>query len=67
MSGKLEGFKNDTILFNFQGNKLKFKTADIISVFFNEKDASIEPVKAMITTEINLFSVYLSQYFRDQI
>jgi len=53
MSGKLEGFKNDTILFNFQGNKLKFKTADIISVFFNEKDASIEPVKAMVPTEIN--------------
>ncbi len=53
MSGKLEGFKNDTILFNILGNKLKFKTADIISVFFNEKDASIEPVKAMISTEIN--------------
>jgi len=53
MSGKLEGFKNDTLLFNFQGNKLKFKTADIVSVFFNEKDASNEPVKAIIPTEIN--------------
>ena len=53
MSGKLEGFKNDTILFNFQGNKLKFNTADIISVFFIEKDASIEPVKAIIPVELN--------------
>lgn len=53
MSGILEGFKNDTILFNFQGNKLKFKTADIVSVFFNEKDASVEPAKAIIPDEIN--------------
>jgi len=53
MSGKLEGFKNDTILFNFQGNQLKFKTADIISVFFNEKEVSTEPAKAVIPIEIN--------------
>lgn len=53
MSGKLEGYKNDTILFNFQGNQLKFKTADIISVFFNEKNASSEPAKAIIPAEID--------------
>lgn len=37
MNGKLEGYKNDTIIFKLQGNKLKFKTSDIISVYFDEK------------------------------
>ena len=53
MSGKLEGFKNDTILFNIRGNKLKFNTADIVSVYFDEKNASVEPVKTIIPDEIN--------------
>jgi len=53
MSGKLEGYKNDTILFNVRGNKLKFKTADLVSVYFNEKDASDEPEKGTIATEID--------------
>jgi len=63
ISGKLEGYKNDTILFNFQGNKLKFKTTDIISVYFDDKvgtntqnkttDASNDQNKTTITPEIN--------------
>ena len=53
MSGKLEGYTNDTILFNFQGNKLKFNTADIESVYFNEKEISAEPAKAAIPADIN--------------
>ncbi len=53
MTGKLEGYKNDTILFNFQGNKLKFKTADIVSVYFNDKDASNDQGKETIVTELN--------------
>ena len=53
MSGKLEGYKNDTILFNFHGNKLKFKTADIVSVYFDEKDASNDQGKSEIIPEIN--------------
>jgi len=53
MSGKLEGYKNDTILFNFQGNQLKFKTADIESVIFNQKEIVVEPTKATIPIDIN--------------
>jgi hypothetical protein len=53
MSGKLEGYKNDTILFNFNGNKLKFKTADIISVYFNDKDASTDQAREAAVTEID--------------
>ena len=45
MSGKLEGYKNDTILFNFQGNKLKFNTADVVSVYFDDKVASNNQIK----------------------
>jgi hypothetical protein len=37
INGKFEGCKNDTIIFKFQGNKLKFKTSDIISIYFDEK------------------------------
>jgi len=48
MSGKLEGFKNDTLLFNFQGNQLEFSAADIESVYFNEKEIAIEPMRATI-------------------
>jgi hypothetical protein len=54
MSGKLEGFRNDTLLFNFQGNILKFKPNDIVSIFFNGKDTSRDPGKAIITSETNL-------------
>lgn len=40
MNGKVEGFKNDTILFNYQGNQLNFKKSDLISVYFNREDVS---------------------------
>jgi len=43
----------DTILFNFQGNKLKFNTADIVSVYFSEKEISVESAKAAIPADIN--------------
>ena len=52
MNGKLEGFKDDTIHFNFQGNKLKFKTSDIVSIYFDEKSASNDLNKSTITNEI---------------
>jgi hypothetical protein len=53
MSGKLEGFRDDTLLFNFQGNILKFKSNDILSVYFNGKDTSKDPGKAIVATETN--------------
>ena len=53
MSGKLEGYQNDTILFSFHGNKLKFKTTDIVSVYFNDKDASTVQVQETPATEID--------------
>lgn len=53
MSGKLEGYQNDTILFSFHGNKLKFKTADIVSVYFNDKDFSTDQAMETAVTEID--------------
>jgi hypothetical protein len=45
MNGKLEGFKNDTVIFKIQGNKLKFKTSDILSIYFDEKLAPTDLIK----------------------
>lgn len=52
MNGKVEGFKNDTIIFKIQGNKLKFKTSDIVSIYFDEKLAPIDLSKTTNTNEI---------------
>lgn len=52
MNGKLEGFKNDTIIFKIQGNKLKFKTSDIVSIYFDEKLAPLDLSKTTKTNEI---------------
>jgi len=49
MSGKLEGFRNDSLLFSFHGNILKFKSDDVVSIFFNSKDSSRDPGKAINT------------------
>lgn len=42
MNGKLEEFKNDTIIFKIQGNKLKFKTSDVTLIYFDEKIAPLD-------------------------
>lgn len=52
MNGKLEGFKNDTVIFKIQGNKLKFKTSDILSIYFDEKLAPTDLIKTTKTNEI---------------
>lgn len=36
LKGKLDGYKNDSVIFKFQKNKLKFKSSDIISIYFND-------------------------------
>lgn len=60
MNGKLEGYKNDSIIFKIQGNKLKFKTSEIITIYFDEKlvpqdlskGTTINPVKSNIQGSI---------------
>ena len=37
MNGKIEEYSNDTMSFTFMGNKLRFKSSDIKSVYFDEK------------------------------
>ncbi len=39
INGKLEGYKNDSIIFKFQKTKLKFRTNDIVAIYFDEKTA----------------------------
>jgi len=51
MNGKLDGYKNDTIIFKFQGNKLKFKTSDILSIYFDEKLVPQEQSKTATPAE----------------
>jgi hypothetical protein len=45
INGKLDGFKNDTIIFKFQGNKLKFRTTEIVSIIFDESFSSQITIK----------------------
>jgi len=52
MNGKLEGCKNDTITFNIQGNKLKLRTFDITSIYFDEKLIPNELNKPTMGNEI---------------
>jgi hypothetical protein len=63
MNGKLEGFINDTVIFKIQGNNLKFYTSDIVSIFFDENQATatneIKPV-----SEAKIFGV-VTYFFND--
>jgi hypothetical protein len=52
INGKFEGIKNDTIIFKIQGNILKLKTLDIISIYFDAKHAPIELSKTTKTSEV---------------
>jgi hypothetical protein len=40
MNGKLTGFVNDSVIYTIQGNALRFKTSEIISIYFEESLAS---------------------------
>ena len=68
MNGKLDGYKNDTIIFELQGNKLKFKTSDIISIYFDEKlaphDIGNNPNEMKPTQEGKIFGV-VTYFFND--
>jgi hypothetical protein len=50
INGSLSGFKNDSIIFNAQGNKLKFKTSSITSIYFDDK-AIFNDLNKTITNE----------------
>jgi hypothetical protein len=40
MNGKLTGFVNDSVIYTIRGNALRFKTSEIISIYFEESLAS---------------------------
>ncbi|MEO5990932.1 MAG: hypothetical protein ABIP68_04795 [Ferruginibacter sp.] len=42
MKGKIERFSNDTLTFNFKGNRMKLKSSEILAVYFIEKDITNE-------------------------
>lgn len=42
MNGKVERFKNDTLTFSFKGNKMLFKSSDILALYFDDKKVAIE-------------------------
>ncbi len=37
MNGKVDRFKNDTLVFIYKGNKLQFKSSEISSVYFDDQ------------------------------
>jgi len=43
LNGKVERFRNDTLTFNFKGNKMQFKSSEIVSIYFDEKEISKAP------------------------
>ncbi len=51
INGKFEAFKNDTIIFKFQGNMLKFKSSDIHSIYFNSDDAPPNKSNSFISND----------------
>ncbi len=42
MKGKVERFRSDTLTFNFKGNKIQFKSSEIVAIYFTEKDIGKE-------------------------
>lgn len=44
LNGKVEKFAKDTLTFTFKGNKMQFKSSEIISVYFDEKKIPSEEV-----------------------
>lgn len=44
MAGKAEQLKNDTLTFNFKGNKIQVNIADISALYFGEESPQIEQV-----------------------
>jgi hypothetical protein len=42
MNGKIEEYSNDTMSFTFMGNKLRFKSSDINSVYFDDKSFTVD-------------------------
>jgi len=42
INGKVVRFKNDTLTFNFKGTKMRFKSSEIVSVYFDEKEVPKE-------------------------
>ncbi|MEI7504463.1 MAG: hypothetical protein WCJ61_14380, partial [Paludibacter sp.] len=75
MTGKLVGYKNDSIIFKLQGNKLKFKTSDILSIYFDEllapldlnKTKKIEQIKTLQDGKIfGVITYYFNKNYGDK-
>lgn len=63
LSGKLEGYNNDTIIFNLKGNKLKYSTSEVLSIYFDEKNAPLDLKQTTSTNgETKIFGV-VTYYF----
>jgi hypothetical protein len=48
MNGKVDGFKNDTLIFIYKGNKIQFKSSEISAVYFDETQLPINNLNYLV-------------------
>lgn len=69
MKGKVERFRNDSLTFNFKGNKIQFKSSEIVAVYFSEKDITKEqptiPAPVITPKPEGKISGVVTYYFND--
>lgn len=51
LNGKVERFRNDTLTFNFKGNKMQFKSSEIASIYFDEKEIPKEQPTTLVAVQ----------------
>lgn len=51
LNGKVERYNKDTLTFSFKGNKMQFKSSEIVSIYFDEK--AIDKEKPNPTTIVS--------------
>ena len=66
LNGKVERFRNDTLTFNFKGNKMQFKSSEIVSIYFDEKEIPKEQSTTVTSRETEgKIAGVITYYFND--
>ena len=67
IKGKIDRFRNDTLTFNFKGNKMIFKSSEILSLYFDEKDFPKEETSSItqISEQEGKITGVVTYFFND--
>lgn len=65
--GKFEGYKKDTIIFNLQGNKLKFSSKDVTAIYFDTNSIELNRPDSKREGKINgVITYYFNKNYGDK-